>query len=632
MKVNLICPPLWECDLPYSSIAYLSSYLKQNGYTVRCCDLNIEIQNYILSDKGIEEAVNKLNLEILRSEGEKNDYLRKIYSLYELVGKDKILEAVSALKETSDMRTINRAKRICEIGRYVYSAPYYPAYFDSNRYEPGIGEVNNVNTLIEAIEDRGKNIFYTLFEKYADSHIDKFDVWGITVASSNQLVPAFTLAEIIKSRHPDKKIVIGGAILPYMYTAVLNSPELFRYADCFIFGEGETPLLKWLGHLEKSIALEQVPNIMYLKDGLVKTTLEQSIENINSLDTPDYEGTAWGSYFSSQNSISYVSSRGCYWNKCSFLGLTSNYSQMYRIRDIKLVLEDIGKLVNLWGVRYINFNDEALSPGRLKQLAEGIRGRNLEFYWTCLCRPDAGMDRDLFELCYKAGLRIISFGLESVSGTLLQKRNKDFHSSDIPNILRSSHEAGIWNNIYLIAGFPDETENDIPMIKQFLKENIEYIDSLGYGCFRPEGYSQVGKSQVGKSQQNFGTGRKNVNIKYFGTDYPISFEREQPLMEKINASDKSIRHSENYPVNFFSIDLNNLFILTGKYSKKEIWDRYFNDILSSRRNYDIYMENNADNLLQELNKIACRKMAFSKSGLFLLTKNPETGVLCLPFR
>lgn len=627
MIINLIFPPLWECDSPYSSTAYLSAYLKKNGFKVNCCDLNIAIQNYILSEQGMKEAVNRIKTDLSRLSEEKGDYLRKILSLYELVGMENILKAVETLKETKDIKSITRAKRICEIGRVLYSAPYYPASFDANRYLSGQGEINDIDTLQKSIEDRDGNIFYSFLVQYVNAHIDEYDIWGISIASSNQLVPAFTLAKIIKTRNSEKKIVIGGAILPYMYTAILNSPELFRYADCFIFGEGETPLMKWLDYLNGAIAIERIPNIMYLEQGLVKTTTEQTIENINSLAAPDYSGIAWESYFSSQHISSYISSRGCYWNKCSFCGLTSNYSQFYRIRDIKLVLDDISTLVSTYGIQYINFNDEALSSNRLRQLAEGILARNLKFYWTCLCRLDNNLENDLFYLCYNAGLRIISFGLESASETLLKKMNKGIHLNSVPDILRNSHKAGIWNNVYLILGFPGEQDKDIHITKEFLSNYGEYIDSLGYGSFRLDGYSKVYKNP-----QDFGISRKPVNIKYFGPDYPFCYEEEQSLHDKIKNFDESIRHQKYYHENFSCVDVNNLFLLTGEYSKKEIWDNYFEDILAKRKEYDHNLENKPDGLYIQLKNIKSLKVTLSKGSSLYLFHNKTGGCIELDGR
>jgi hypothetical protein len=620
MMINLIFPPLWECDAPYSSTAYLSAYLKKNGLKVNCCDLNIAVQNYILSEQGMMEAVNRLKSDLLYMAEEKGDYLRKILSLYELVGMENILKAVEILKETKDIKSIIRAKRICEIGRLLYSAPYYPAFFDANRYHSGIGEINDIETLLKAIEDRDKNIFYSFLAQYVNDHIAEYDVWGISIASANQLVPAFTLAKIIKTRNSQKKIVIGGAILPYMYTAILNSPELFWYADCFIFGEGETPLIKWLEYLKGTIAIERIPNIMYLEQGLVKTTAEQTIENINSLDTPDYSDIAWESYFSSQHITSYISSRGCYWNKCSFCGLTSNYSQVYRIRDIKLVLDDISTLVSTDGIQYINFNDEALSSNRLRQLAEGILARNLKFYWTCLCRLDNNLESDLFHLCYKAGLRIISFGLESASETLLKKMNKGIHLNSVPDILKNSHEAGIWNNVYLILGFPGEQDKDINITKDFLTNYGEYIDSLGYGSFRLDGYSKVYKNP-----QDFGISRKPVNIKYFGPDYPFRYEEEQSLLDKIRNFDENIRHEKYYHENFSCVDVNNLFLLMGEFNKKEIWENCFKEILNNRKEYDYYLENKPDSLFFQLKNINSLKVSLSKGSCSLYLFHDKTG-------
>ncbi|MGV8147238.1 MAG: hypothetical protein ACLKAK_10185 [Alkaliphilus sp.] len=87
----------------------------------------------------------------------------------------------------------------------------------------------------------------------------RYDVIGISISGIDQLVPAFTLAKVSKEQYRWKKVVIGGALLPYMYN-VLKTYRMPSNVDCFIFGEGETPLIKWLDYLKGNIGIQDVPS------------------------------------------------------------------------------------------------------------------------------------------------------------------------------------------------------------------------------------------------------------------------------------------------------------------------------------------------------------------------------------
>ena len=168
----------------------------------------------------------------------------------------------------------------------------------------------------------------------------------------------------------------------------------------------------------------------------------------------------WDDYFFKDKVISYLASRGCYWNKCSFCGLTANYGQKYRVKNAEQIVSELEELSNTNNCRYIVFNDEALTAFEIKSIAEEILRRDLKIYWSCLCRLDKQHNKETFQLAYKAGLRIISFGLENGSQKVLDLMNKGIELEIAQRVIRNSSEAGIWNNIYLMLGFPGETEEE----------------------------------------------------------------------------------------------------------------------------------------------------------------------------
>lgn len=87
-----------------------------------------------------------------------------------------------------------------------------------------------------------RNVFSGYLKRYAKNISGKFDVIGISVAGTNQLIAAFTLAKYIKQEDSGVKICLGGAVLPYMRNSIYHSPELFHWFDYMIVGEGESAL------------------------------------------------------------------------------------------------------------------------------------------------------------------------------------------------------------------------------------------------------------------------------------------------------------------------------------------------------------------------------------------------------
>ena len=68
----------------------------------------------------------------------------------------------------------------------------------------------------------------------------------------------------------------------------------------------------------------------------------------------------------------------------------------------------------------------------------------------------------------------------------LDRMIKHTRREEALRVLRASHEAGIWNNIFIIVGYPGETKSHVQQSMSFVDTATEWIHSLVYGCFRME--------------------------------------------------------------------------------------------------------------------------------------------------
>ena len=59
-KMLLIFPPQWTPVSPHFALASLSAQLKQNGYNVKCLDLNIDFYNKILTSEYLTFIIDKI--------------------------------------------------------------------------------------------------------------------------------------------------------------------------------------------------------------------------------------------------------------------------------------------------------------------------------------------------------------------------------------------------------------------------------------------------------------------------------------------------------------------------------------------------------------------------------------------
>ena len=75
-KLLLIIPPLTQLNTPYPSTAYLTGYLKKQGYDVEQCDLGIELVNELFTKTRLSQAFQLIE----EGEFDLDDNLFQLYS------------------------------------------------------------------------------------------------------------------------------------------------------------------------------------------------------------------------------------------------------------------------------------------------------------------------------------------------------------------------------------------------------------------------------------------------------------------------------------------------------------------------------------------------------------------------
>ncbi len=557
MKTILVFPPVWECSTPYSSLAVLSAFLKRNNIDVDVQDLNIETQYFMLTDLTyIKDTINILKEQEKTVKNVNHiDVVRLALFLYEQYKHDIEENVIKKIQLAKTPREEMHYRIVSNYLRYIVSAPYYPTAFSDLSYTPEM-KINSITNLFHEVNNIEKNIFYTVFENKFLSKYLNYDIIGISIASTNQLVPAFSLAKLIKKYNSCIKIIIGGAILPYIEKHIHNNKEFFEYADCFIVGEGETALLNCIKYFQGKISLNKIQNTIYIKEGQIFSNNMNYIEDINKLPVPDYTKYPLDKYFSSNISIPYLTSRGCYWNKCSFCSLTCNYANKYRERSIELVEDDLVELTNQVSFDRLVFNDETLSSKRIDEIADILIKHKLIIKWNCLGRLNNTYSDEILKKAKEAGLLMLSLGLESGSQKTLNHMSKGIYINEIPNIIHKLRMYDIWVNLYYIIGFPTETQKDFEESLDFLLNLEDNIDSLSYTIFRLEANSKIFKEP---NLYNISYIQDKDSKDFFGPDYDYktlsynSTELNERYNEFYDIIDNKVYNPHNIYYDFDSI-------------------------------------------------------------------------------
>ena len=146
----------------------------------------------------------------------------------------------------------------------------------------------------------------------------------------------------------------------------------------------------------------------------------------------------------------------------------------YRSRSVPNILDELSYLQDKYGPLHIVFRDPLFTQDRdrVLELCDGILNRRLLHTLECETRLDR-LDEELLGVMHRAGLRAMSFGVESVAPATLKKVGR----RPIPEphqraMLRRCRELGIVTAAFYVLGFAEDTWDSI-------RATIEYSIDLG---------------------------------------------------------------------------------------------------------------------------------------------------------
>lgn len=504
MLTKLIFPPQWIPTQPYLSIPSLTAFLRAHDCDVEQTDVNVSFYDDLLSKEGMQGSYEKAyaKLQELESGTELQTGLKERYAMLGgsvLAGKyivDRVDWAKSILKDKDkfyDFNELNDAFRILELGLKLVSVAYYPTNLTFHAYDMQYS-CRGSKSVLAAINDRKENLFIDYFEKRTVPEILEKNpgLVGISIINTSQLIPGLTMANLIKKADKNIHINIGGSVFTRLINEISHNDGLFSIVDSIIVHEGETALLGLIKHLENGFDIENVPNLIYKKgDRIRMNKLSPAGEDINLLPTPDFDGFPLEMYLSPHLVLPLLSSRGCYWGRCTFCDHSFGYSGKYRPRDASMLYNDIAVLKKKYGTGFFTFQDEGLSPKLISALSDKIIENDLNISWLADSRFEPAFSEEMSKKLARAGCKMLYFGLESGNERILACMDKGIKKENVRKICKYCSDAGIWTHLFLIFGFPTETSEEAKETMNFVLANSSIVRSMSFGSFQLTKHSKV---------------------------------------------------------------------------------------------------------------------------------------------
>lgn len=504
MLTKLLFPPQWIPTQPYLSLPSLTAFLRASNCDVEQMDINVSFYDEILSKRGLLPFYERayLKLHELESKKELPPELQKQYAVLggSVLAGEYVLENVEKSKKILrdknkfyEYNELSDAFRILELGLKLASCAYYPTDLTFHAYDMRYS-CRSSRDVLAAIEDREENLFINYFEKSTVHEILKKrpGLVGISIINTSQLIPGLTLAALIKKADENVHINIGGSVFTRLINEISQNERLFSIVDSVIVHEGENALLCLVKHLESGFDIENIPNLVYKKGTELKVNkISPEGEDINSLPTPDFDGFPLELYLSPELVLPLLSSRGCYWRRCTFCDHGYGYSGKYRPRDAGLLYNDLEALKNKYRTGFFTFQDEGVSPKLISALSDRIIENGLNISWLADSRFEPAFSEEVSKKMANAGCKMLYFGLESANERILACMDKGIKKENVMKICKYCADAGIWTHLFLIFGFPTETADEAKETMNFVLQNSSIIRSLSFGSFQLTKHSKV---------------------------------------------------------------------------------------------------------------------------------------------
>ncbi len=376
-----------------------------------------------------------------------------------------------------DRETYLWAMRTIEAGLKLISTEFWPSLFTAHNYTQG----QQHRQRARAVRGRGppdaEHVPRVLRAGGAAAHRARAGrtCSAISVTYGSQLVPALTLATLVKARWPEIHITLGGGMLAYVGHRLAATAPLFSRggqprglrgraaaARAVPRGRGE----RWRGGARGTAAgpdLSGVSNLIWCgADGAPRTNGELSRSRSTSCPAPTSRTCRCTSTSAASWCCPSRRRAAGFYEKCGFCTLYTAIGPTYRERSVERLVSDLQTLQARHGTPYFYFIMDDLPPLMARRIPDALRGGRVY-------RSSGGATRgstsatsiaSRCRACTPPACRKLMFGFESGSQRVLDLVEKGTRLDEAQRVIRAAHEAGISATLYTMVGLPTETRED----------------------------------------------------------------------------------------------------------------------------------------------------------------------------
>lgn len=285
-------------------------------------------------------------------------------------------------------------------------------------------------------------------------HSYRPDIVGISLLSV-EVASALKISQLCKEYNSKCYVVWGGLHPTFLPEDCLNNREV----DFVIRGEGEYQMLELCRSLQNGSKYADVPGLSYRNNGGIShNEIGRSISNIDDIPFPARDSILYPESVDFKSLGSMIVSRGCPY-RCSFCSSRNFWDNKVRFRSPENIISEIRTIKEKYGTQLIMFWDDSFTINR----------SIIEKHCRAIIDADL-IDEDLLDLMKESGCVKLEIGVESGSDRMKKIIHKDVTNEQIKKAFALINKSGIGSGAFFMAGFPDETVEDLGQTFQLMKE------------------------------------------------------------------------------------------------------------------------------------------------------------------
>ncbi len=314
------------------------------------------------------------------------------------------------------------------------------------------------------------------FKKEIDEVVQKIinnpaKIIAFAVSDPRQAMSMVIIKKIKEINH-NKITVVGG---PYYLGRDTIGEEEKKLIDLFVIGEGEKAIVEIINRVKQGKSIKNIPGTkLFHKRKEIINQREFPENNLKDYAFPKYKSFNLQLY--ETKSITSEWSRGCI-AKCTFCQ-NIVHAKTYRFRKAENIFEEIKYNVEKNGIHHMSLADPTINGNikELEKLCDLLIKNNVRVNWSGLAIPRENMSLELLKKMRRAGCTRLEYGVESGSEKVLRIMKKFHTIKGSEEVLKRTKKAGIKTVLFIMVGYPGETEKDFQKTLAFLKRNRKSID------------------------------------------------------------------------------------------------------------------------------------------------------------